>query len=51
MVIPFIALLAVIIGIVLFASLAGKKKAEGEDLGDPNARQTNQPSHEHSVIR
>jgi hypothetical protein len=43
MVIPFIAVIAVIIAIVLFAIFSGKKKAEGEDLGDPGARSTSQP--------
>ena len=37
MVVPFIALVAVIIAVILFFVLAGKKKSQGQDLGDPNA--------------
>ncbi len=35
MVVPFIALLAVIILIVYFLVKAGKKKNEGESIGEP----------------
>lgn len=34
MVVPFIALIVIIIGLVLFFVLAGKKKSQGENLGD-----------------
>jgi len=34
MVVPFVALIAVIIVVILFFVLAGKKKGQGEDLGD-----------------
>jgi hypothetical protein len=34
MVIPFIALLVVIIGIIFFLGKAGKRKSEGKDLGE-----------------
>jgi hypothetical protein len=34
MVVPFVALIAVIIVVILFFLLAGKKKSQGEDLGD-----------------
>lgn len=37
MIIPFIALIVILTGIVLFMVLAGKKKVEGEDLGDSHA--------------
>ena len=49
MVIPFFALIAVIIGIVLFAVLAGRKKAEGDTLGDPGAQSTNQSFDHHTT--
>jgi hypothetical protein len=35
MVIPFIALIAIIVGVVYFLVKAGKKKSEGQDLGEP----------------
>lgn len=35
MVVPFIALLAVIILVVYFLVKAGKKTSEGKDLGEP----------------
>ena len=35
MVVPFIALIVVIIGVVYFLIKAGKKKSEGKDLGEP----------------
>lgn len=38
MFVPIIALIVVIIGVILFFTLAGKKKAEGEDLGDAGRR-------------
>jgi hypothetical protein len=34
MIIPFIALVVIIIGVILFFVLAGKKKSEGTDLGE-----------------
>lgn len=34
MFIPFIFLIIVVIGVILFFVLAGKKKAEGQDLGE-----------------
>jgi hypothetical protein len=34
MVVPFIALVAVIVAIVYFLVKAGKKKSEGKDLGE-----------------
>ena len=34
MVVPFVFLIIVIIGVILFFVLAGKKKAKGEDLGE-----------------
>jgi hypothetical protein len=34
MVVPFIALLAIIILVIYFLAKAGKKKAEGRDLGE-----------------
>lgn len=37
MIIPFIALVVIIIVVVLFFVLAGKKKAEGQDLGEHGA--------------
>ncbi len=36
MIIPLIFLVIVIIGVILFFVLAGKKKAQGEDLGEHN---------------
>jgi hypothetical protein len=36
MFVPFIFLILVIIGVILFFVLAGKKKAQGEDLGESN---------------
>jgi hypothetical protein len=38
MVVPFIALLAIIILVVMFLSKAGKKKAEGSDMGEHSVR-------------
>jgi len=38
MVVPFIALIVILIVLVLFFVLAGKKKSQGEDLGDPRAQ-------------
>ena len=35
MVVPFIALLIVIVGVVYFLIKAGKKTSEGDDLGEP----------------
>lgn len=35
MVVPFIALIAIIILVVYFLAKAGKKKFEGKDLGEP----------------
>jgi len=35
MVVPFIALIIVIVAVVYFLVKAGKKKAEGKDLGEP----------------
>ena len=40
MIIPFIALLAIIIGIVVFMAKAGKRKSEGKDLGDTGRMST-----------
>ena len=37
MVVPFIAMIIILIVVVLFFVLAGKKKSQGEDLGDPKA--------------
>jgi hypothetical protein len=37
MVVPFVAMLVILIVVVLFFVLAGKKKSQGQDLGDPNA--------------
>jgi uncharacterized integral membrane protein len=37
MVVPFVARIVVLIVVVLFFVLAGKKKSQGQDLGDPNA--------------
>jgi hypothetical protein len=34
MIIPFIALIAIIIGLVLFLAKAGKRQSEGKDLGE-----------------
>lgn len=34
MIIPFIFMLVVVIGVILFLVQAGKKKAKGEDLGE-----------------
>jgi len=34
MIVPFIFLIIVVIGVILFFVLAGKKKAEGQDLGE-----------------
>ncbi len=38
MVVPFIALIVIIVGVILFFVFAGKKKSEGQDLGDPGTR-------------
>lgn len=35
MIVPFIALLAVIIIVIYFLVKAGKKESKGEDLGEP----------------
>jgi hypothetical protein len=35
MVVPFIALIAIIVLVVYFLAKASKKKAEGKDLGEP----------------
>lgn len=35
MVVPFIALIIVIVGVVYFLVKAGTKKSEGKDLGEP----------------
>jgi len=35
MVVPFIALVVLIIVVVYFLAKAGKKKSEGKDLGEP----------------
>lgn len=43
MFIPLIALILVIIGVILFFVLAGKKKAHGDDLGDHARNPTNEP--------
>jgi hypothetical protein len=37
MVVPFIALIVILVGLVLFFTLAGKKKNDGRDLGDRRA--------------
>jgi uncharacterized membrane protein len=37
MVVPFVAMIVILIVVVLFFVLAGKKKSQGQDLGDPNA--------------
>jgi len=37
MVVPFIALLAIFVVLILFFTLAGKRKNKGKDLGDRNA--------------
>lgn len=34
MFIPLLAFIVIIIGVILFFVLAGKKKSEGEDLGE-----------------
>jgi hypothetical protein len=34
MIIPFIALIAIIVAVVFFLKLAGKKKTQGQDLGE-----------------
>jgi hypothetical protein len=34
MVVPFIALIAILVVVVLFFVLAGKRKSEGSDLGE-----------------
>jgi glucose uptake protein GlcU len=34
MVIPFIALIVIIVGIIAFMSKAAKRKSEGKDLGE-----------------
>ncbi|MFL5773198.1 MAG: hypothetical protein ACJ75F_08570 [Flavisolibacter sp.] len=34
MVVPFIALLVIIIGVIMFLVKAGKRKTEGKDLGE-----------------
>jgi hypothetical protein len=34
MVIPFIALIVIIIGVIVFISKAAKRKTEGKDLGE-----------------
>ena len=38
MVVPFIALVVVIIGVVWFFAGAARRKSQGKDLGDPTAR-------------
>jgi hypothetical protein len=38
MIIPFIALIFVIIAVILFFVLGGKKKSQGQDLGEPGRR-------------
>jgi hypothetical protein len=35
MVIPFIALIAVIILVIVFLTKAGKRQSEGKDMGEP----------------
>lgn len=35
MVVPFIALIAIIVLVIYFLAKAGKKKSEGKDLGEP----------------
>jgi hypothetical protein len=35
MVIPFIALIAIIVLVIVFLSKAGKRKSEGKDMGEP----------------
>ena len=37
MVVPFIALIVILIGVVLFFALAGKKNKQNRDLGDRSA--------------
>jgi len=37
MVVPFVAMIVILVVVVLFFVLAGKKKSQGQDLGDPNA--------------
>jgi hypothetical protein len=37
MVIPFVALVVILIVLVMFFVKAGKRKSEGKDLGDRNA--------------
>jgi hypothetical protein len=34
MIVPFVALIAIVIAVILFFVLAGKKKSEGQDLGE-----------------
>jgi uncharacterized secreted protein with C-terminal beta-propeller domain len=43
MIIPLIALVAVFIFLILFFVFAGKKKSQGEDLGDSIRNPTNRP--------
>jgi hypothetical protein len=35
MVIPFIALLAIIVLVIVFLTKAGKRRNEGKDMGEP----------------
>jgi hypothetical protein len=43
MIIPLIALVAVFIFLILFFVFAGKKKSQGEDLGDSIRNPANRP--------
>ena len=40
MIIPFIALVVIIIGLVVFLTKAGKRKSEGKDLGENGMRKS-----------
>jgi hypothetical protein len=47
MILPFIALVAVLIFLILFFVFAGKKKSQGEDLGDSVRNPANRPFNQH----
>ena len=35
MVVPFIALIAIVVLVIVFLTKAGKRKSEGKDMGEP----------------
>jgi hypothetical protein len=51
MFIPFIFAVLVIVGVIYFLIMAGKRKSEGKDLADQDIHSSNPPSNDQSVYR